>query len=135
MTSPARVNLHTMGAARRAYQNVDAQTASPAHILLRLYEGAIRFTREAQQAIKDKKPAKKGVLICKTMAIIDELNTALDHDQAPELCSKLERLYVYMLDQLSLANLKMDPEPLDQVLHHLTVLYEAWQQAARDTGG
>jgi flagellar protein FliS len=124
-----------MGAARRAYQNVNAQTASPAQILLRLYEGAIRFTRQAQQAIKDKKPAEKGVLICKTMAIIDELITALDHQQAPELCHQLERLYVYMLDQLSQANIKMDPEPLDQVLHHLTVLHEAWEQAARETGG
>lgn len=135
MTLSSRVNLQTMTAARRAYENVNAQTASPTQILLRLYEGAIRFTRQAQQAIRDNKPAEKGILISKTMAILDEFIAALDHQQAPELCSQLERLYLFMIDQLAQANMKMDPEPLDLVLHHLTTLQEAWEQAAQETGG
>lgn len=121
--------------ARQAYQNVNVQTATPGQILLRLYEGAIRFTRQAQDAIKAGDPAEKGKYISKTMAIIDEFITALDHETAPELCSNLERLYLFLIDQLTLANSKMDPEPLDVVLQHLSSLQEAWQQAVNQTGG
>ncbi len=121
--------------AQRAYRQVDAQTASPGQILLRLYDGAIRFTRQAQAAIEAGKPAEKGVYIHRTMAIIDELITALDHEAAPELCGNLERLYLYLIDQLTLANMRMDPGPCGEVIEHLTALQSAWEQAARETGG
>lgn len=40
-----------------------------------------------------------------------------------------------MVGQLLQTTIKMNPEPLDHVPHHLNVLSEAWEQAARETGG
>lgn len=135
MVMAAQYGIQKGALARRAYQNVNVQTATPGQILLRLYEGAIRFTRQAQDAIAADDPAMKGQYISKTMAIIDELIAALDHSSAPELCANLERLYLFLIDQLSLANSKMDPEPLDIVIEHLTSLLDTWKQAVAKVGG
>lgn len=135
MVMAAQYGIQKGALARRAYQNVNVQTATPGQILLRLYEGAIRFTRQAQEAIEADDPAMKGQYISKTMAIIDELIAALDHSSAPELCANLERLYLFMIDQLSLANSKMDPEPLESVIEHLTSLHDTWKQAVAKVGG
>lgn len=135
MVMVPRFGMQNGSLARQAYQSVNVQTASPGQILLRLYEGAIRFTKQAKEAIEAGDPAEKGKYISKTMAIIDEFIAALDHDQAPELCANLEQLYLFMIDQLSAANSTMNVEPLDLVLQHLNTLYDAWKQAVSETGG
>ena len=135
MVMVPRFGMQNGALARRAYQNVNVKTATPGQILLRLYEGAIRFTRQAKEAIEAGDPAEKGKYISKTMAIIDEFITALDHEKAPELCRNLERLYLFLIDQLTLANSNMDPAPLDIVIEHLSSLHETWEQAVRETGG
>jgi len=133
MTS--RYGVASEGLARRAYQRVEAQTTSQGQILLRLYDGAIRFTHQAEQAIEAGDPAEKGKYLGKAMAIIDELITALDHDAAPELCANLEALYLYFIHQLTVANTTMDAAPCREVIAHLTSLRETWEQAVKQTGG
>jgi flagellar protein FliS len=115
--------IQSSALARQAYRDVHVQTATSGQILLRLYEGAIRFTRRARDGIEANDPAEKGVYIGKSMAIISELSAALDHTVAPELTNNLERLYQFMLDQLSVANMTMETAPLDVVLEHLTTLH------------
>ena len=133
MTS--RYGVASEGLARRAYQRVEAQTTSPGQILLRLYDGAIRFTRQAEQAIEAGDPAEKGKYLGKAMAIIDEFITALDHDAAPELCANLEALYLYFIHQLTVANTTMDAAPCREVIAHLRSLRETWEQVVKQTGG
>ena len=58
----AKYGVPTGNFARQAYQKVDAQTASPGQILLKLYEGAIRFTKQAKQAIEDGDPIQAVIL-------------------------------------------------------------------------
>ncbi len=135
MVMMAKYGVPTGNFARQAYQKVDAQTASPGQILLKLYEGAIRFTKQAKQAIEDGDPGAKGQYISKTMAILDEFITALDHDASPELCGNLERLYLYLIYQLTHANTTMDPQPCQVVIEHLTTLHDAWEQAVKEAGG
>ena len=135
MVMMAKYGVPSGNIARQAYQQVDARTASPGQILLKLYKGAIRFTRQAKRAIEEGDPGTKGRYISKTMAILDEFITALDHDSAPELCANLERLYIYLIDQLTLANSTMDPKPCDVVIEHLTTLHDAWEQAVKEAGG
>ena len=45
------------------YQKTQVTTASQEKILLMLYEGAIRFTKHAKAALKEKKIADKGKYI------------------------------------------------------------------------
>lgn len=116
-------------AAARKYRATQIESASPGQILLALYDGCLRFCKLAQQQIQDGDTAGKGLSISKACAILGELRSTLDHKVAPELCESLDRLYLYFQDQLTLANLRMDPSPLLPVLKLLGDLRDAWGQA------
>ena len=111
------------------YQKNQLLLSSPGEILLALYDGSIRFARQARVAIENKDPATKGEKIGSTMAIIAELSSTLDHGQAPDLCSQLERLYDYLLERLQEASLNMDVVALDEVIMHLEKLRGTWEEA------
>ena len=111
------------------YKAVKIQTASPAQIMLMLYDGAIRFAQIAKMKIGENDLAGKGTYIGKVQAIISELMSSLDFSIAPELCTQLQQLYMYMMEQLTEANLRLKTEPIDVVVGLLTTLREGWGQA------
>ncbi len=119
-------------ASARRYKAVQIESASPGQILIALYDGCIRFCRAAQVQIEAGDVAGKGRMISKAVAIIGELRSTLDHSEAPELCNSLERLYVFFQEQLSMANIKMDPTLIDPVVRLMSDLREAWSQAVRE---
>ncbi len=111
------------------YQNNHIQTASREQILLMLYDGAIRFSKQAKAAIKENDTATKGKYIGKTMAIISEFSNSLDHEIGGEMASNLDALYNYMLSELSKANVKNDTAPVDTVCTMLCELRATWAEA------
>jgi len=113
------------------YKQNKVMLSSPGEILLALYDGAIRFCRQARVAIEQKNPAEKGQKIGSVMAILTELSATLDHDQAPDLCENLARLYDYLIDRLQFASINLDTEALDEVTKHLERLRETWAEAIR----
>lgn len=120
------------GHAQNSYQQyraVQIQTASPAQIMIMLYDGAIRFSRIAQQKIDDGDLGGKGTYIGKVQAIISELMSSLDFTIAPELCAQLQQLYLFMMEQLTAANVQVSKEPLEVVVRLLGTLREGWTEA------
>lgn len=109
------------------YQKTQVITASQEKILLMLYEGAIRFTKQAHKAMLEKKIADKGKFISKATAIISELMATLDFKVGGKLAEDLENLYVFMIDKLIEGNIKNDPECLTVVENLLRTLYVAWK--------
>ena len=109
------------------YQKTQVTTASREKVLLMLYEGAIRFTKHAQVAMKQKKIAEKGKYISKATAILSELMATLDFKAGGQLAVDLENLYVFMIDKLIEGNIKNDYECLVTVEKLLMTLYEAWK--------
>lgn len=122
-------------ATARKYKAAQIESATPGQILLALYDGCIRFCRAAQIQIEAGDAAGKGKMVSKAVAIIGELRSTLDHDVAPELCEQLERLYVFFQEQLSQANLNMDPAPIDPVINIMSDLRDAWKQAVSEVEG
>jgi flagellar protein FliS len=109
------------------YQKTQVTTASREKILLMLYEGAIRFTKQAHAALTQKKIAEKGKYISKATAILSELMATLDFKAGGQLAVDLENLYVFMIDKLIEGNIKNDAECLKQVEKLLLTLYDAWK--------
>lgn len=109
------------------YQKTQVTTASQEKILLMLYEGAIRFCKQANAAMKAKKIADKGKFISKATAILSELMATLDFKKGGDLAVDLENLYVFMIDKLIEANINNDTECLDVVENLLKTLYTAWK--------
>lgn len=115
--------------AYQKYKTTSIQSASREKLLLMMYEGAIKFTKLALQAIDEKKIADRGINIGRAYDIIMELNNTLDHKVGGEISKNLEQLYMYMTDQYTKANLSGKPEPLRDVLKILETLYGGWAQA------
>ncbi len=111
------------------YNQNEVATADPGGILIALFDAAIRYGNEANQALKDGKIAAKGQAIGRMLAIVGELESTLDRDKAPELCDNLTRLYQYLRDRLQVASAKLDVKALDEVQKHLRELRETWAQA------
>ena len=114
------------------YQRTQVTTASREKILLMLYEGAIRFTKQAKSAMAEEKLSEKGRLISKATAILSELMATLDFKVGGPLAQDLENLYVFMIDKLIEGNINNDPKCLEVVEDLLRTLYSAWKDVVEN---
>jgi len=102
-------------------------THSKEKILLMLYEGAVRFVRFARMGMEEKSAKTKGENISKVLGVLTELDCALDREGGGELVENLSDLYHYMMDRLTHANVKNDPEALNEVERLLTELKDGFE--------
>ncbi|GAK43491.1 hypothetical protein TCA2_5989 [Paenibacillus sp. TCA20] len=114
---------------QQKYQQTKAQTASPAQLIIMLYDGAIRFTQIAVVGIEEKNLEKSNTHFIKAQAIINELIASLNFNY--ELSHQLLPIYEYLLRLLIEANVKKNKEAAYEVLEHLQELRSAWDQASR----
>lgn len=111
----------------KKYQKTSIVTASREKILLMLYEGAIRFIKQATVAMEKGKVAEKGTAISKATAILSELMATLDFKIGGQIAIDLENLYVFMIDKLIEGNINNDTACLQHVEKLLLTLYGAWK--------
>ena len=114
-----------------AYANNKINTASPAELTLMLYEGAIKFCNIAQMAIEKGDIEKAHNNIKKTENIIEEFQATLNHKY--KVAEDFDNVYKYLKQQLLMANMKKDPEILDEVLTHLRTMRDTWKEVMRLT--
>lgn len=104
---------------------------SKEQILLKLYRGMLNFLSLARRGIEINSPKIRGENISKTLAILTELDCALDMDTGGELSENLSALYRHMMYKLTDANLKNDAGSIDEVVTLLNELYEGFEEAAK----
>lgn len=120
----------TIASAAARYRGVQLNTASPAQLVVMLYDGALRFVGEADEAFARDDRARAGDRIGRALAIVDELAATLDPTHAPELADNLLALYGFCKQRLLAANLGRDRAALADVVTALTPLREAWATVA-----
>jgi flagellar protein FliS len=111
------------------YKQTSIKTANRGQILIMLYEAAIKNVKKASDCLDRKDLAGKGQAIVKAHDIINELTNTLDFDVGGQIAKDLERLYLFMTDQLIKANLENKKEPLQQVQRLMETLLEGWRVA------
>ena len=99
------------------------QSASPEDLVLMLFEGAIRFGNEADEALVRGDRATAAGLIGRVRAIVEELDRGLN-PAAGSITRHLGAIYEYVLRRL-------DPDVVDsptlrEVMADMQVLCEAW---------
>jgi len=117
-----------MSSAAQAYQQTNFNTVGQGELLLMLYDGAIKFLRQAKEKILVKDYAQKGILISKTIDIINELAGSLNMEKGGSIAVNLNNLYFFCTTHLLQANLKMDPEKVDNVIKILSELRGAYAE-------
>ena len=108
------------------YQRDQITCAGPLRIIVLLYEGAIRFSRQGLEKFEE--PAARGQALGRAHRIVAELLAALEHDEGEEIAAQLDGLYQYLLGALTRATVEGDRRALTSVVSTLTTLLPAWRQ-------
>ncbi|MEG2440411.1 MAG: flagellar export chaperone FliS [Acetivibrio sp.] len=112
--------------AAMAYKNTNINTASPAELTLMLYDGAIKFCNIAAMALEKKDYEKCNYNIQKAKKIIVEFRSTLDFKY--EVAKDFDRVYDYIYWILTQANIKKDPELLEEGLKRIREMRDTWKQ-------
>ena len=110
----------------RQYNEVHMASMSSEETVLMLYDGVIRFLREAGEEIGRKSISSKVRLLEKVEKIIEYLRSCLDRENGGEIAENLNRLYEYMLLRLTEANLYNDTAKLGEIERLIATLREGW---------
>ena len=122
-----------------AYQKTNVKTASQGHLIVLLYEAAVKNLRNASNLIDENSKIKPGDIekfsgfILKTQAIITELQVSLDMDKGGEISKNLMSLYMYFNSELMDASINHNKEKINFVYNQLNELLSAWRTAAQTT--
>ncbi|GAB3802856.1 flagellar export chaperone FliS [Virgibacillus kimchii] len=110
----------------QTYQNNAVNTASGGELTLMLYNGCIKFIKQAKKEMDANHYEAKNTNIQKAQNIISELMLTLD--QKVEISKQILPLYEYMQYQLKEANIKNDPALLEEVLGFAVEFRDTWKQ-------
>ncbi len=104
-------------------------TASKEELTLMLYEGALKFTNQAIEAVQNKQVEKANQLIVRVQDIIREFQLTLN--QSYEISKNFAALYDYIFNRLIDANIKKDVEILMEVRDLLRDFRDTWKEAMK----
>jgi flagellar protein FliS len=123
--------------ALRQYQKVSsvAQTseASPHRLVQMLMEAGLDHLAKAKGALSRGQIAQKGIMLGRAIEMIGGLRAGLDPEKSggdPDSLEDLDALYAYMMQRLGEANLKSDPEMIDEVARLLITVKSGWDAIA-----
>jgi flagellar secretion chaperone FliS len=124
-------------AAVDSYRRTQVQGSTPLERIVMLYDGALRFTAQAREAMDRSDIPTRRDALSKAIAIVGELQATLDMERGAEISASLDRLYDYVQMRLLDATIRKDPRAIDDARRVLETLREAWQTiaAANATAG
>jgi flagellar protein FliS len=116
-------------ASPQAYRQSAVLTATPEQLVVMLYDGAVRFLRQAEVAMSEGAFLHSYEKLGRGEAIIDELIATLNMDTG-EIAERLQAIYVFQKRTLIEARVQRNAEKIGQVVALLVSLREAWARLA-----
>ena len=114
---------------REAYLETHVVSADPLQLICLMYEHAAEAVRDARRHLAARDIAARAKAISKTIGIVGELSSSLNHEAGGDISTNLEQLYAYMTVRLTEANIRQEDAPLAEVERLLVTLTQAWQEA------
>jgi flagellar secretion chaperone FliS len=114
-----------------SYLQTEVQSRSPLELVVMLYDGALRFTADARDAMVRRDIRARQQHLSRALAIVSELQSTLDMDTGGEVAERLDKLYGFVRDRLIDASARQDLQPLDEARRVLTTLREGWLAISR----
>lgn len=113
------------------YRQQAATTASPAQLVLMLFDGALSEIARATRAFEATPVDLAEVNDClgRAQAIVSHLSATLDRDRGGAIAASLSSIYRFCQEQLVDANIRKSGDPLPAVTDSLTGLRDTWEQA------
>jgi flagellar protein FliS len=111
----------------QTYQDTAVSTQNRGRLIVMLYDGAIKFLRQAILNLQQGDFAAKGQHISRAQDILFELNTVLDMDKGGQIAENLRSLYTFMQRHLNEASIRKDPQMIQEVIGMLEELNQSWR--------
>ncbi|MFQ5589642.1 MAG: flagellar export chaperone FliS [Phycisphaerae bacterium] len=102
-------------------------TATPEQLQLMLYDGAIRYGRQARDALLAKDYETSYDRLTRAQNIIAEMQVGLNHEANPALCAQVASVYGFLFRKFLDANVKHDVQAVDDALKVLCIERETWR--------
>jgi len=113
---------------------MQVQTAPAENLVLMLYDGALRFARQAKVSLAEGRMQDAHNDLTRAQDILGELMGSLNMDVG-DVAHNLFKLYEFIQYRLIVANVRKSAEPIDDVLQLLGDLRATWAEAIRDARG
>jgi flagellar protein FliS len=107
-------------------------SVDPIELIKLVYQRARSCVADAREHLRNERILERSAAINRAYMAIHELLSALQPEVAPELCGRLQSLYLYMQKRLIEANMRQEDQPLAEVLKLLTTLEEGWSGVAKE---
>ena len=98
------------------YTQVQVSSFDPKHLLLLVFDGGLRFLRQARTALAADDLPAFGTALHRGQAIVSELQATLDMERGGAIAVDLNRLYDFILLRLTEANAARSVRHMDDVL-------------------
>lgn len=118
---------------KQAYLETRILSADPVELVSILYEYAMISVQDARQSLAAGDVPGRARAVTKAIAIMGELEGSLNREQGGEIAANLGRLYPYMRERLTHANITQTDEPLAEVEALLGTLGDGWKEIAGRT--
>lgn len=112
-----------------SYQESKIFTASREELVMMLYDGALKFSRRALEAIERSDKSAQQYNLLRALKIVHYLDMSLDMQRGQEVAKNLARLYDYIKRRLSASQNVPQKEGLEDGMRILNHLRETWQLA------
>jgi flagellar protein FliS len=109
------------------YRAVQIESAPPPRVLLEIYRRLELDLQGARRCLAAQDLEGKARAVDHALALLGQLEAALDHALAPALCRDLAALYDFCKNRLLLASVRLDPAPLDEAERALAPIREAFR--------
>ena len=119
----------TQRAARSRYLEDAVTTVAPHTLVVMLYDRLLKDCDGARVAISEKDFYTANHCLQHAQDILVELHSALDPKKW-EHATQLGSIYLYLINELTEANLKKDAKRVAQCQSVITPLRDAWSEAA-----
>jgi flagellar protein FliS len=111
------------------YRRTQVMGMSQSQLVVMLYQGAIRYLREAIDQIRAGRFDQSWQKFDQARRIVVHLYGTLD-PAGGELTTKLSALYAFVIDQITIANARRELESAESCIQILSNLKEGWEQLA-----
>ncbi|MBF0349818.1 MAG: flagellar export chaperone FliS [SAR324 cluster bacterium] len=112
----------------QAYYKTNVQTSDQLNLIIMLYDGLIRFLKKAEVKIENREYEESHNYLTRSKNIVQELLSTLKMDQGGDIAKNLQELYLYCFRRIVEANLKKDPQMVEEVIRIVDNLRQGWIQ-------
>jgi flagellar secretion chaperone FliS len=116
-----------------SYLESKVLTAPPYRLHLMLIEGAIRFGRQAEEALRQGNEVAAAGPLLRVLDIVGEMLVGVRENKS-ELTRKIADLYLFIFRQVSAAKINSNVAALGEALRLLEFERQTWQQLCEKLG-